>query len=151
MKIFSIIKKSLKENVRHIWLLILTISLTPFFVGFYWAVSEAEKPNYKILLVNQDDGIIFHQEKFNYGNLIIEGIKSIDKDSLQLPMTIKTEKDKSFAVEKLKDKNADALVVFPSDFSKRFQNLLTSNVEESINIEFVGDRTSIRYMCSWKL
>ena len=146
MKILSIIKKSIKENIRHLWLLILTISLTPFFVGFYWAISEAEKPNYDILLVNQDAGVEFQSGKYNYGNLIIEEIKKTNKDSLQFPITIKVAKDKSTAIERLKNKKADALVVFPADFSKRFQNLLTSNEEEDINIEFVGDLTSIKYM-----
>ena len=126
MKILSIIKKSIKENIRHLWLLILTISLTPFFVGFYWAVSEAEKPNYDILLVNQDVGVEFQSKNYNYGALIIEEVKKIDKDSLHFPMTIKVSNDRSVAIEKLKNKKADALVVIPDDFSKKFQNLLTS-------------------------
>jgi len=146
MKILSIIKKSIKENIRHLWLLILTISLTPFFVGFYWAVSEAEKPNYDILLVNQDVGVEFQSKNYNYGALIIEEVKKIDKDSLHFPMTIKVSNDRSVAIEKLKNKKADALVVIPDDFSKKFQNLLTSNEEENVNIEFVGDLTSIKYM-----
>jgi ABC-2 type transport system permease protein len=146
MKILSVIKKSIKENIRHLWLLILTISLTPFFIGFYWAVSKSEKPNYKILLVNQDSGIEFQSKKYNYGNLIIEEIKKIDKDSLQFPMTVKVINDRSAAIARLKDKKADALVVFPDDFSNRFQNLLTSNEGENINIEFVGDLTNIKYM-----
>ena len=146
MKILSIIKKSIKENIRHLWLLILTISLTPFFVGFYWAISEAEKPNYEILLVNQDAGIEFQSKNYNYGALIIEEIKKMDKDSLHFPMNIKVSNDRSVAIEKLKNKKADALVVFPNDFSKKVQDLLFSNKEESINIEFVGDLTSIKYM-----
>ena len=127
MKILSIIKKSIKENIRHLWLLILTISLTPFFVGFYWAISEAEKPNYDILLVNQDAGVEFQSKNYNYGALIIEEIKKIDKDSLQFPITIKAAKSRIDAIKKLKDKKADALVVFPDNFSERLQNLLTSN------------------------
>jgi len=146
MKILSIINKSIKENIRHLWLLILTIFLTPFFVGLYWAISEAEKPNYEVLLVNQDAGVEYQSKKYNYGSLIIEEIKKIDKDSLQFPMTIKVTKNRTDAIEKLKDNKADALVVIPDDFSERFHNLLTSNEEESITIGFVGDLTSIKYM-----
>lgn len=146
MKILSIINKSIKENFRHLWLLILTISLTPFFVGFYWVVSESEKPNYDVLLVNQDVGIQYQSKNYHYGSLIIDEIKNIDKDSLQFPMTIKVVKNRTDAIEKLKDKKADALIVFPDDFSERLQNLLTSNEGEIINIELVGDLTSIKYM-----
>jgi len=146
MKIISIINKSIKENFRHLWLLILTISLTPFFVGFYWAISESEKPNYDVLLVNQDVGVQYQSKNYHYGSLIIDEIKNIDKDSLQFPMTIKIAKNRTDAIEKLKDKKADALIVFPEDFSERFQNLLTSNEVEIINLEFIGDLTSIKYM-----
>jgi ABC-2 type transport system permease protein len=146
MKILSVILKSIKENLRHLWLLILTISLTPFFVGFYWAVSEAEKPNYDVLLVNQDIGIEYDSEQHHYGDLIIEEIGKLDEDELQFPITIKVEKDRAAAIKKLKDKKADALVVFPNDFSERLQKVLKSNKGESIHVEFVGDLTSINYM-----
>jgi ABC-2 type transport system permease protein len=146
MKILSVISKSIKENIRHLWLLILTISLTPFFVGFYWAVSESEKPNYDVLLVNQDIGVEYESKQYQYGDIIIEEIKKLDEDDLQFPITIKVAKDRTEAVKKLKDKKADALVIFPRDFSERLQFLLTSNEEESINVEFVGDLTSIKYM-----
>jgi ABC-2 type transport system permease protein len=146
MKILSVILKSIKENIRHLWLLILTISLTPFFVGFYWAVSESEKPSYDVLLVNQDIGVEYASKQYQYGDLIIEEIKKLDEDDLQFPMTIKIENNRTEAVKKLKDKKADALVIFPRDFSEKLQFLLTSKEEQSINIEFVGDLTSIKYM-----
>jgi ABC-2 type transport system permease protein len=146
MKIISLIKKSIKENVRHLWLLILTITLTPFFVGFYWAVSETEKPNYDVLLVNQDTGVDDASEPQNYGDLIVREIENIDKDEFQFPITIKVAKSRMEAIEKLKNKKADALVVFPDDFSSRLQELLISKEDASINIEFVGDLTSIKYM-----
>ena len=146
MKIISIIKKSTKENIRHLWLLILTISLTPFFVGVYWAISETEKPNYDVLLVNQDAGVEYESDRYNYGTLIIEEIQHTDRDSLQFPITIKIVNNRAEAIEKLKNKKADALIVFPEDFSERLHNVLISNEAESIPVEFVGDLTSIKYM-----
>ena len=57
MKLISIIKKSLKEQIRSYWVLLLTLSMGPFFIFVYYLIIETWNPAYRILVVNNDEGI----------------------------------------------------------------------------------------------
>ncbi|UCE06781.1 MAG: ABC transporter permease [bacterium] len=148
MRLISIINKSIKEQIRHFWIFILTIFMAPFFVCIYYLINEASKPQYDLLILNQDKGIAHSSQEINYGNFLIETIKTVVTDTFDIPLTIKTAADRSGAMNRLKNRKADALVVIPEDFSERVHNLANSNDEKSINIEFIGDLTNINYMIS---
>ena len=40
MKLLSVIMKSLKEQIRSFWLLVLTILTAPFFVIVYYLITQ---------------------------------------------------------------------------------------------------------------
>jgi ABC-2 type transport system permease protein len=148
MKLLSVIWKSIKEQIRNFWILILTVSMAPFFVFIYYLILESEKPHYDVLMLNQDKGIKNLAEGFNYGNYLIENIKSFEKDSFNIPLTVEIPANRSEAINKLKNGKADALVIIPEDFSQSIHNLGLGNVDSSANIEFVGDLTNVDYMIS---
>ena len=148
MRLTSIINKSLKEQLRHFWILVLTISMAPFFVAIYYLINEASKPQYDLLILNQDRGTAFLSQSINHGNLLIETIKEVITDTFDIPLKIKTAADRSEAMNKLKNRKTDALVVIPEDFSERIQNLSDSRDKRSIQIEFIGDLTNVNYMIS---
>jgi hypothetical protein len=148
MKLTSIINKSLKEQLRHFWILILTISMAPFFVGIYYLINESSKPQYDLLVLNQDTGTADLSQSINHGNLLIETIKTFVTDTFDIPLKIKTAADRSEAMTRLKKRKADALIIIPEDFSERICNLTDSKNERSIQIEFIGDLTNFNYMIS---
>ncbi|MQY79936.1 MAG: ABC transporter permease subunit [Bacteroidetes bacterium] len=148
MKLISVIRKSIKEQLRNFWILILTVSMAPFFVFVYYLILESEKPHYDVLLLNQDKGITYLAEEFNYGNYLMENIRSFEKDSFDIPLTIKISDNRSEAIKKLKNRKADALVIIPENFSQSIHNLTLGNVGTGIDIEFVGDLTNVNYMIS---
>jgi ABC-2 type transport system permease protein len=148
MKLTSIIKKSFKEQIRHFWILVLTISLAPFFVGFYYWVNEASKPHYDLLILNQDKGVEYLSEKLNYGQRLLEGAKKYIKSTAEIPLTIKTTDDKAPAIREVKNKKADALIIIPADFSQQVHDWQEGKAVKSIDIEFIGDLTNINYMVS---
>ena len=148
MKLTSIIKKSFKEQIRHFWILVLTISLAPFFVGFYYWVNEASKPHYDLLILNQDKGVEYLSEKLNYGQRLLEGAKKYIKSTAEIPLTIKTTDDKAAAIREVKNKKADALIIIPADFSQQVHDWQEGKAVKSIDIEFIGDLTNINYMVS---
>jgi ABC-2 type transport system permease protein len=51
-------------------------------------------------------------------------------------------------MEQLESKKADALVIIPEGFSQRFRALIEGGESEGLNIEFIGDLTSINYAVS---
>lgn len=146
MKLLSIIKKSLKEQIRNFWILLLTVSMAPFFVFVYYLITEASKPHYDLLVVNLDAGIEYSSQKMNYGNLLISAAQFVKKDSISIPLKIKIDDDKSEAIKKLKNKKSDVLIIIPEDFSLSIHNLSTKKNNNSINIEFIGDLTNVNYM-----
>ena len=148
MKLTSVIKKSFKEQIRHFWILVLTISLAPFFVGFYYWVNEASKPHYDLLILNQDKGVEYLSEKLNYGQRLLEGAKKYIKSTAEIPLTIKTTDDKAPAIREVKNKKADALIIIPADFSQQVHDWQEGKAVKSIDIEFIGDLTNINYMVS---
>jgi ABC-2 type transport system permease protein len=148
MKLLSVLNKSLKEQIRNFWVLVLTITMAPFFVFVYYLINEATKPHYDLLILNQDKGIEYLSEKLNYGNLLIEASNLIGKDTLKVPLSIIKIDNISDAIQQLKNRKADALVIIPEDFSEKIHNLAQSNDNKSIKIEFVGDLTNVNYMVS---
>ena len=144
MKLASVVKKSLIEQLRHFWIFVLTISMAPFFVFIYYLITEAEKPHYELLILNQDQGY----EQFHYGNLLVEAAKQVDQDTMSIPLDITIVADRSRAIQKLKNKKADALVVIPDNFSERFHSLNSMDENAKIDIEIIGDLTDVNYMIS---
>lgn len=148
MKLTSVIKKSFKEQIRHFWIFILTISMAPFFVAFYYWVNEATKPHYDLLILNRDKGVEYLSEKMNYGQLLLEGVKNYIKSTAEIPLTIKTTDNRTAAIKKVKNKKADALIIIPGDFSQQVHDWQSGKAIKSINLEFIGDLTNINYMVS---
>lgn len=122
--------------------------MAPFFVFVYYLILESEKPHYDVLLLNQDKGIAYLAEEFNYGNYLMETLGLFEKDSFDIPLTVKITDNKSEAIKKLKNRKADALVIIPEDFSQSIHNLTLGNVGTGIDIEFIGDLTNVNYMIS---
>jgi ABC-2 type transport system permease protein len=148
MKLLSVIKKSFKEQIRHSWILILTITMAPIFVSIYYLITETTKPHYDFLILNQDQGIEDRSGQVNYGNRLIEAANEFLKSTTNIPVTVKPADNKPEAVKKLKNRKADALVIIPGDFSRRVRDWLKGKEDKSIRIEFMGDLTDIKYMVS---
>jgi ABC-2 type transport system permease protein len=148
MKLTSVIKKSFKEQIRHSWILILTISMAPFFVAFYYWVNEATKPHYDLFILNQDKGVEYLSGRLNYGQRLLEAANNYIKSTAKIPLAIKTTDSKASAIEKLKNKQADALIIIPADFSQQVHDWQSGKTVENIDIEFIGDLTNIDYMVS---
>jgi ABC-2 type transport system permease protein len=149
MKVISVINKSLKEQLRSFWILLLTLSMGPFFIFVYFLIIETSKPHYDILIVNNDKGYTLNDTPVNYGSGLTEFFKQTIKDSINLPLTIKDGIDRKNSIEKLKNKNADALIIVPDDYSEHMNNF--NFKKDSISpaeIEFMGDLTNINYLIS---
>lgn len=144
----SVIKKSTREQIRSFWMLVLTVSMAPFFVGIYYLINESSQPEYDILILNQDEGVLLHSEQINYGDQILESLKTPEADSLTIPLDINIISDRSSGIDQLKSRRADAMVVIPPGFSTRVQDMVASGFTGSIEVEFIGDLTSVEYMIS---
>lgn len=148
MKTISIIIKSMKEQLRSYWILILSLSMGPFFIFVYFLITESSKPQYDILVVNTDAGAITNGQKTNYGRDLISYFTSADIDINTMPFKVHEISNKQNGIEELKNKRADALVIIPEPFSQRLRALKSRNSTGSAKVEFMGDLTNTNYLIS---
>jgi hypothetical protein len=148
MKLVSVVKKSIKEQTRQFWILLLTVSMAPFFVMVYYLINETSKPHYDVLVINQDLGLGTVSGEPNYGDALLDGIATLARAGIDIPLTVEVIESRSVGISRLKSKKADALIVIPDDFSRRFQALTQGEREGSLEIEFMGDLTDINYAVS---
>ncbi len=148
MKTFYVLLKSLKEQIRSYWVLILTLSMGPFFILVYFLITETSKPQYKILVINNDAGIVMEDRDINHGNLLVEALCLSGTDPASVPFLPEVINDKEKGIEKLKNKKADAVIVIGTSFSKALTR--TKSIEDTTetDVEFIGDLTNTNYLIS---
>lgn len=140
MKIAAIIRKSLKEQIRSFWILLLSLSMGPFFIGIYYLITESSKPQYDVLFVNQDTGT----DSVNHGQLMADYINLLSADTL--PLHVVQANSREEAVRKLKDRKADAAVVISPGFSSTLERFGDSTATAAV--EFIGDLSRTEYLVS---
>jgi ABC-2 type transport system permease protein len=148
MKLLSIIVKSLKEQWRSFWILLLTLSMGPFFIFVYYLIIESSKPHYDVVIINNDRGYIIGSESVNKGEEYILFFTGKVKDTVDMPFSIKKAYSKPDALKALKNKKNDALVIIPEDFSKQIIEHRNADSTGPVEIQFYGDLTSVNYLLS---
>lgn len=178
MKIIYIIKKSSKEQLRSFWMLLLTLSMGPFFIFVYFLIAQSSERNYNVLIENRDTGVVVAYEpkpnkinanhefhRVNHGaNLIVYTNKELIKNGYDYINCNQVTSSDSAKVL-LKDKKAHALIVIPQNFSATLysyihsENTIKDTISENkgltnsdssnlIDIHYTGDLTSEGYLLS---
>lgn len=148
MKTLSIISKSLKEQIRSYWVLLLSLSMGPFFIFVYFLIMETSKPQYTVLIVNNDVGVLTSDQKINHGNYLTDFFKNSNTDAISIPFTVNEATDKISGIESIKNKKADALIVINDDFSQTIEKRKQNDSLAVPKIEFIGDLTNANYLIS---
>jgi ABC-2 type transport system permease protein len=148
MKLIGVIIKSLKEQVRSLWVLLLTLSMGPLFIFIYFLITESSKPQYKILLLNKDAGVTVEGKMVNHGNLLTSFVHHPSLDSLKIPFTLEEISDRDKGVEMLQNNKADALIILHPSFSSSIALFGQQNAPDSPVVEFVGDLSKTGYLIS---
>lgn len=148
MKIISIILKSLKEQIRSYWVLLLSLSMGPFFIFVYFLIIETSKTQYTVLIVNDDKGMLINGQTVNHGNDMIAYFKGFKSDSIAIPFTVNAVADKTTGIENLKNKKADALIIIDTSFSQSLEGRKSAGNICIPKAEFIGDLTNTNYLIS---
>ncbi|MBN1416398.1 MAG: ABC transporter permease [Bacteroidales bacterium] len=142
MKFIAVLYKSMVEQLRSFWLLVLTIATAPFFVVVYNLINESYKPSYDILLVNDDRGIITDTTgDINLGDTLTSYIDRTIKSGFTFQVTDRW----SDAKEKLENKKADVAIRIPEGFSSMMYGH-EKKPEILPRIEFSGNLTDMSYI-----
>jgi len=142
MKFLAIVYKSMIEQFRSFWLLILTVLTAPFFVVVYNLINESYKPSYDILLVNNDEGYSPDSAKsVNLGDSLAVYIGRTIMDGF----TFHEADSRSSAEKKIENKKADVAILVPADFSS-LMHAREKGIDSLPRIEFIGNITDMNYI-----
>lgn len=142
--IWPVLIKSLKEQIRNYWILILTVSLAPFFVFVYYLIDEASQPSYDVLILNGDKGVTVENTKLNMGNGFITYLEERLTGNPDFPLIVKLVDSKELANSKLKAGKADMLLVIPANLSE----IISAESYMLPDFEISGDLSSSYYLLS---
>ncbi len=146
MKLLAVFNKSLKEQIRHLWIFILTVTMAPLFIFIYYLITETSQRHYDVLVINSDTGIEEDLFRVNHGGFLVQSGVMLDSGALEIPMSITVVEDKVKAIELLKNRKADALIIIPENFSRKIHNFTQSIETDPAKVEFIGDLTNLDYI-----
>ena len=148
MKTLQVIIKSLKEQMRSYWILLLILLMGPFFIFVYYLIIETSKPHYNILVVNHDKNIYDEGKPINFGDSLIAFFNNTEDNSNLFPVTVTGTKNYENSVNLVKNKKADALLLIDSSFSQTMIRQAQGDSAAICHVEFSGDLTNSSYLIS---
>ena len=141
MKLAAVIKKCLREQLRQFWILAITISMAPFFVGIFYLIYQSTSLNLKVAVVNLD--ISDPKDGLNYSRELIRTLEEVENDSI--PIRFVPAVSRSEAEINLQGKSVHAILIIPSGFSDSVR-LRQSGSAVRVPFEFSGNLTDPQYM-----
>ncbi len=142
--IWPIFIKSVKEQIRNFWILILTVSMAPFFVFVYFLINEASQPHYRALIVSLDQGVELNGECINLGETLLPQFQAYMAEVENMPLSVRSTTTREIAINKIETRKADVLLVIPDHFSED----VFSETHSPPEVEIVGNLTNTGYLIS---
>lgn len=143
MRWYAVFVKSIREQIREYWILVLTILMAPLFIAIYFLMAEAEDTEYDVILVNLDREAELDGADLCLGDSIVNYAHILS--DLENMFHISTLDKREAAVEKLRNRKADVVVVLPDDLSASVA-ASGNPLNEVAQIELVGDVTHMEYI-----
>lgn len=144
MKLLAVIRKSFIEQIRQFWILLLTISMAPFFVGIYYLIFKSTSLNLQVCVVNLDQSAT-GASAADYGKELLTYLESVKNDTM--PVTFSEVGDRIIAEERVRNKESHAMIIIPAGFSDSIrQKQAGDNVR--VPFELSGNLTETNYMLS---
>lgn len=140
MRLIRVFLKSMREQLRSYWLLVLSISIAPVFVLLYWMITGGGSTTYRILVINRDD-----QAAASVSAAVIEKIQQLSYADDQPILKVTLIEDQTAAETKLRNREATALLVFPEDFSSTLRSAESGQTSEQVKLTIIGDLTNPYY------
>lgn len=143
MRILSVFRVVLREQLRSPWDLVLTLLLAPMFIWLYWSMMGGGSTYYKVLVINNDIG------NCPIGNSAqpcaiqaIDQMELLTYESGTPLLKINEVHNRSEAEDMLRNRKAFALVIFSEGFT---DSIVNGQPVDDVQITYVGDLTNPYY------
>lgn len=147
MKLFSVAHKTLLEQMRDYWMLLMAIVTAPFFLFIYWAMLGGTSMVYPLLVINQDRSEVLANGSNECGKALVEILQNMKYANGDRLLRVDLATDRSLADKTLADWGAVALLVIPENFSAAIIRLKTSPAQApKTAVTIAGDPNNPRYI-----
>ncbi|MGC9516589.1 MAG: ABC transporter permease [Methanomicrobiales archaeon] len=135
MKFLSIAKKDAKELIRDRRGLVMILVFPLFFMlvfGFAFGGMGQSNTPHNIAVINNDEGAVLPvtQENVNYGNNLTEILEESKYEDSDVNLFKVTKTNESRADELLKQREVDAAIIIPKDFSRIVVSFITNTLTQ---------------------
>ncbi len=148
MRLASLFKKTMIENLRDWKVLILTLSFAPFFVVLmYFYFGEAATTPHRVIVVNNDEGATLGGDSLlNAGQgLVVELINAHYPEGEPI-FGVRQEAELETARQLVQDRSADLVVEIPPGFSKTLRDHRVGSEQPPAVLTTYGDPVNARYI-----
>ena len=145
MKWYYVFIKSLREQIRDYWILVLTLVFAPLFVFMYYLMSETENHVYRVVFSNQDKTSVYNGQEYNLGDTLIHFLQDYAGGQGNIILDYSAVESREVGVQMLARDRADVLIVLPEGLSA---GLLEKDHQfrTKFTLELVGDITDLNYI-----
>jgi ABC-2 type transport system permease protein len=140
MKTISVLRKTLKEQLREWGSLSMVLLLCPFFVFLYWLMSSGGSSTYAVALINEDRAVTDNQ-----GEQVRLALENLRYGSGTPMLKLQTAPDVQTARGWLKDRTISALLVIPPDFSAVLREVDGDRSRTRTRFLLMGDAANPAY------
>lgn len=140
-RIISVIRKSLKEQLRSFKVLLLSLLMGPFFILVYYLIIHSTQTTYDILVLQSDTG----QMVENQGDTLYDFMQLSSASIENFPVTLNRVETEEEGLEKLRKNKGDVLFVIPEGFTAILSQKERSQLPE---FKIQGDLMKPSYMLS---
>lgn len=135
MKWLAIIWKSILEQMRHFWILLLTVTMAAFFVAIFYLIYQSEEIHLAVEVVDLDQQEL-SEGAFSYMDAVMN-------DSV--PIHFNRSTDRLASEERIRQGKTDALLILPVSFSDSLIRRM-NGFSTQVPFEISGDISETTYM-----
>lgn len=147
MRLLSVFRKCLREQLRELWLLALVLILAPFFVFLMHLVYSSGTFLYKVVIIDRDQPVALPDgTRYHAGRELVEAITAAKNATGSRSLVVLEETDHDSAEKMLTNGKANALVELPEGLSRTLVAMRTGQPMAPTEIVYMGDMTSTSYM-----
>ncbi len=144
MKLLAVIRKSFTEQIRQFWILLLTVTMAPFFVGIFYLIYKSTTLHLLVSVVNLDRPSATVSSA-DFGKELLKYLESVKNDTM--PVTFREVSNRVTAEEQVRNKKSHAMIIIPAGFSDSIL-LKRSGGGVRVPFELSGNLTETNYIIS---
>jgi ABC-2 type transport system permease protein len=143
MRLLSVFRVALREQLRSPWDLVLTLLLAPMFIWLYWSMMGGGSTYYKVLVINNDRGNCpVGSSAQTCAEQAIQQMSLLTYESGTPLLKLTAVHDRAEAEAMLRDRKAFALLIFSENFTDSIRH---GEPGAGAQVTFVGDLTNPYY------